>query len=327
VTAPLLSLRGLTLTVRGPSGTPITLVSGVDLDIPRGGHVALVGESGCGKSVTARSVLRLDPGIRVGGQILLDGEDISGFSETQLNRVRGARVGMVFQDPMSSLDPLRTIGQHLDGPLRNRGLPRRAARTEAAALLGELGVPDPERRLRSYPHEFSGGMRQRVVIALALAGQPDLLIADEPTTALDVRIQEQVLNLLADVADRRGLGVLLITHDVGIVASFADEVAVMYAGRIVEQASVHEFFASPVHPYTRALLRAVPRIDNEDRLIPLPGAPPSPARRPAGCAFHPRCELALESCSEEVPALLELGRRRWACPVVASPALPAERVL
>jgi oligopeptide/dipeptide ABC transporter ATP-binding protein len=185
-------------------------------------------------------------------------------------------------------------------------------------------VPEPGRRLRSYPHEFSGGLRQRVVIALALAGEPDLLIADEPTTALDVRTQQQVMRLLAGVAARRGLGVLLITHDVGLVAEFADEVAVMYAGRIVEQAPVRELFASPAHPYTRALLRAVPRIDNEDRLTPLPGAPPSPARRPPGCAFHPRCELALESCAEREPALIERDGRRWACPVVGRPAPVAE---
>ncbi|MDF2563088.1 MAG: Oligopeptide transport ATP-binding protein AppD, partial [Microbacterium sp.] len=238
---PLLSIEDLRLTARTGAGD-IPLVHGASLTVDRGERVALVGESGSGKSVTARAILRLDEGIAATGAIRLEGEDLIDLSERAMRRVRGRRIGMVFQDPMNSLDPLRRIGEHLTPLFRARGLNPRQARSETVKLLHELGVPDPGLRAISYPHEFSGGMRQRVVIAMALAGGPDLLIADEPTTALDVRVQRQVLQVLSDAAAARGLAVLFITHDVGVVAGFADRVAVMYRGRIVEIAPVSTFF-------------------------------------------------------------------------------------
>ncbi|WES63105.1 ABC transporter ATP-binding protein [Microbacter sp. GSS18] len=264
----ILRIEDLRLTARSPRG-PVPLVHGVDLSVDRGERVALVGESGSGKSVTARAVLGLDDGIDATGRILVDGAEVLAMSERELRRVRGRKVGMVFQDPLGSLDPLRRIGEHLTPLYRARGMNPREARAATVRILAELGVPEPGLRAISYPHEFSGGMRQRVVIAMALAGEPDLLIADEPTTALDVRVQKQVLQVMSDAAASRGLAVLLITHDVGIVAGFADRVAVMYRGRIVEHAPVESFFGNPRHPYTQALLRAVPRIDSDAPLSPL----------------------------------------------------------
>lgn len=268
MTEPILRIEDLRLNARGPAGA-IPLVHDVNLTVGRGERVALVGESGSGKSVTARSVLRLDDGIDAAGRIYVDGVDVLGLTERRMREVRGRQVGMIFQDPMSSLDPLRRVGDQITPILRAQGMRPAAARSRTAILLNELGVPDAQRRAIEYPHEFSGGMRQRVVIAMALAGNPDLIIADEPTTALDVRIQKQVLQVMSDAAERRGLAVLLITHDVGIVAGFADRVAVMYRGRIVESAPVETFFDDPRHPYTRGLIAAVPHLGSSETLKPL----------------------------------------------------------
>ena len=229
-------------------------------------------------------------------------------------RYRGRSIAMVFQDPMSFLDPLMTIGDQVAETLRIRGVPRQEARKRALAVLDELGVDRAAERLESYPHEFSGGMRQRVVLAMALVGEPRLLIADEPTTALDVRVQDQVLDLLDEVSARRGLAVLFITHDLGVVAGFAERVMVMYSGRLVEDGAVGPVFDAPKHPYTRGLIRAVPRIDQDlDKLYAIPGAPPPPLARPSGCPFHPRCSDAFDRCRVELPALRSVDGQRVAC--------------
>ena len=259
--SPLLDIRGLTVSYPGPEG-PVQVVRGVDLAVSAGERVALVGESGSGKSVTARSVLRLDPDARTGGSIRLEGDDVLEMAPKEVRRVRGARAGLVFQDPLASLNPVKTVGWQITQPLRIRGVGRREARRRAVDLLGSLGVSDPDRRFDDYPHQFSGGMRQRVVIAIAVIAEPRLLIADEPTTALDVRVQAQVLELLEGLARERGMAVLLITHDLGIVAGFAQRVAVMRHGLIVEEADVDRLYTAPSHPYTRSLLDAVPRIDD-----------------------------------------------------------------
>jgi peptide/nickel transport system ATP-binding protein len=257
--SPLLDIRGLTVSYPAPEG-PVQVVRGVDLAVAAGERVALVGESGSGKSVTARSVLRLDPEARTGGRVLLEGNDVLEMAPREVRRVRGARAGLVFQDPLASLNPVKTVGWQITQPLRIRGVGRREARRRAVDLLGRLGVADPGRRFDDYPHQFSGGMRQRVVIAIAVIAEPRLLIADEPTTALDVRVQAQVLELLEGLARERGMAVLLITHDLGIVAGFAQRVAVMRHGLIVEEADVDRLYTAPSHPYTRSLLDAVPRV-------------------------------------------------------------------
>ena len=312
--AVLLRIAGLSIDA-GPSERPVRLVDGFDLDIRAGERVALVGESGSGKSVTARAVLRLDPGLRATGSVRLGGQELLTLPDKAMRAVRGARVGMVFQDPMGALNPLMTIGAQVMEPLRAAGVGRAQARRRAAELLGELGVADAAARMRSYPHEFSGGMRQRVVLAKALIRDPELLIADEPTTALDVRVQEQVLSLLDRVASDRSLAVLLITHDLGIVAGFAQRVAVMYSGRKVHQDDVAAVFTNAEHPYTAGLLAAVPRLDRPQlRLVAIPGAPPAPAGRPAGCAFHPRCPEATDICrSQPPPSLPRAGGGIVAC--------------
>ncbi len=290
---PVLQVDELTISVPAADGTQLPLVSDLTFSIGAGERVALVGESGSGKSVTARALLRLDPSLRLRGSIRLRDRDLLTLTDAQLATVRGRQISMVFQDPLSALHPTRTIGDQVAEPLLVHGVGRREARRRARAMLDELGIADAARRMRAYPHEFSGGMRQRVVMAMALVAEPEVLIADEPTTALDVRVQRQVLDLLERVAAERSLAVLLITHDVGIVAGFADRVLVMYAGRLVEQAPVVDAFARPAHPYTSGLLAAVPRIDAPPgRLVALPGIAPGAADRPSGCAFHPRCGRA-----------------------------------
>jgi oligopeptide/dipeptide ABC transporter ATP-binding protein len=312
---PLLAARDLSVKVPlGRGDAAISIVENLDFSIGVGERVALVGESGSGKSVTARSLMRLDPFVRLSGTVDFDGVDVLRLSEREMSRYRGASIAMVFQDPMSFLDPLMTIGDQVAETLRIRGVDRREARKRALAVLDELGVDRAAQRLDSYPHEFSGGMRQRVVLAMALIGEPRLLIADEPTTALDVRVQDQVLALLDDVSSRRGLAVLFITHDLGVVAGFAERVLVMYSGRIVEDGLVDDIFARPAHPYTRGLIRAVPRIDQElKQLYAIPGAPPPPVARPAGCPFHPRCSESMARCQVDVPELLGIGAGRVAC--------------
>ena len=300
---PLLSVRNLTIDA-GPKDDPIRLVEDFSLEMHPGDRVALVGESGSGKSVTARSIMRLDPDFRLSGSVEFQGQDLLKLSEKQMVRVRGHRIGMVFQDPMGALNPLMTVGDQVMEPLRISGVPRAEAAKRAKAVLEELGVVNAEARMKAYPHEFSGGMRQRVVLAMALISDPSLIIADEPTTALDVRVQEQVLTLMDKVSKERGLAVLLITHDLGTVAGFTDRVAVMYSGRKVDEGTVDTLFAHPVHPYTQGLLQAVPRIDQTvPRLLTIPGAPPHPANRPTGCAFNPRCPKAFDLCKQEVPEL------------------------
>jgi len=256
----LLSITDLTVSYPSADGQ-VEVVHGVNLSLEKGRKLALVGESGSGKSVTARAILQLDPDATLGGSIRLDGEELVGAPARDLRAVRGSRVGLVFQDPLTSLNPVMRIGWQIMQPLLIRGVSKKEARQRGIDLLGRLGVADASRRFDDYPHQFSGGMRQRVVIAIAVIADPELLIADEPTTALDVRVQAQVLELLHEVADERGMSVLLITHDLAIVAGFADEVVVMRHGEVVESAGVDALFASPQHPYTRGLLGAVPRID------------------------------------------------------------------
>ncbi|MDA0637327.1 ABC transporter ATP-binding protein [Nonomuraea sp. MCN248] len=259
---PLLRIRDLRVSYPAPGGTA-QVVHGVDLDLAPGERVALVGESGSGKSVTARAVLRLDPDARLSGRIELEGVDLLGLPQRRMREIRGARVGLVFQDPLASLNPVMTIGRQVMQPLIIRGVPRKAARRRAIELLERLGVRDAEHRADDYPHQFSGGMRQRVVIAIAVIAEPALLIADEPTTALDVRVQAKVLELLHELADERGMSILLITHDLGIVAGFAQRAVVMRHGRAVETGTVDQIYNEPRDPYTRALLAAVPRIGGD----------------------------------------------------------------
>jgi len=277
--------------------------------------VAIVGESGCGKSALALSILGLiePPGRVVGGDVWLNGREISGRSDRALQSVRGREISLIFQDPMSALDPVKTIGNQIMEAIRHhqRGIGRRGARRRALELLREVEVPFAERRLRDYPHQYSGGMRQRVMIAIALANEPDLIIADEPTTALDVTTQAQVLDLLERLVEQRRAAVILITHNLGIVAEFCDAVHVMYAGRLVEHAPVESIFARPTHPYTEALLRSVPRPDRLDLgpLPSIPGYPPNLGDLPPGCSFEPRCPLGhgREICRTESPPTIAVG--------------------
>ncbi len=300
---PALTFSQVSLSLRRPGSAPVRLVEDVSLRLERGERLALVGESGSGKSVLARAVLGLDRGrVQVRGEIRVGGESLTAASERRLRAIRGRKVAMVFQNPMGALDPLMSIGAQLTEPMRYRGITGRAARAAAAGLLSDLGMPDAARRLRSYPHEFSGGMQQRVALAMALAAEPEILLADEPTTALDVRAQQQVIELIDQVSRERGLSVLLISHDLSLVAGFADRVAVMYAGRIVHDDPVDALFDGPAHPYTSGLLGAIPRLDRRlDRLPAIEGTMPSPGRRPPGCAFHPRCPQRLDRCSGSVP--------------------------
>ncbi len=312
---PLVRVEGLTIDMPARQGaTTLRIVEGVDFTMDVGQRVALVGEFGSGKSVTARALMQLDRMARLSGRIEFDGKDLLALPEREMMRYRGSAIAMVFQDPMAFLDPLMTIGDQVAETLRIRGVGKAEARRRALAVLDELQVDRAAERLDSYPHEFSGGMRQRVVLAMALIGEPRLLIADEPTTALDVRVQDQVLDLLDDVSSRRGLAVLFITHDLGVVAGFAERVMVMYSGRIVEDGAVDSVFSDPKHPYTRGLLKAVPRIDQDlGQLYAIPGAPPPPFARPSGCAFHPRCSESFARCVRDVPAVLPVGGERVAC--------------
>jgi len=311
---PLIKASGLSVDMPIGRDQKVRIVDNIDFSIGVGERVALVGESGSGKSLTARALMRLDRLAGLSGRIDFDGRNLLDLPEREMARCRGSAIAMVFQDPMSFLDPLMTIGDQVAETLRIRGVGKAEARKRALAVLDELGVDRAAQRLDSYPHEFSGGMRQRVVLAMALVGEPRLLIADEPTTALDVRVQDQVLDLLDDVSARRGLAVLFITHDLGVVAGFAERVMVMYSGRIVEDGDVETVFADPKHPYTQGLIKAVPRIDQDlGKLYAIPGAPPPPLARPSGCPFHPRCSSAFDRCRSELPAVLNVGVERVAC--------------
>ncbi len=307
----LLEVRNLSTyfaTARGE----VKAVDCVSFSLERGETLSLVGESGCGKSVTALSIMRLvaPPGRIAGGEILFEGRDLLKLSEPEMRSIRGNEIAMIFQDPMTSLNPVYTAGEQIAEAIRlHRGISKREAWNQAIEGMRDVAIPAPEVRAKNYPHEMSGGMRQRVMIAMALACDPKLLIADEPTTALDVTIQAQILELLAELRKQRNLGLLLITHDLGVVAETADRVAVMYAGQIVEEAPVRELFRSPRHPYTEGLLRAVPRLSGagagrKARLETIEGVVPNPLELPPGCRFAPRCMHAREQCHEgEIPLI------------------------
>ncbi len=306
-------LRGLTAAVPGEKGA-VRLVEDVSLHVAAGETLAVVGESGSGKTVTFTSALGLlpKPGRVIAGQALLEGEDLLTLPPAELRRRRGARIGMVFQDPLTGLNPVFTVGEQITEVLRaHLPISRSAARERAVALLARVQIPDPARRVDDYPHQFSGGMRQRVLIAMAIALGPRVLIADEPTTALDVTVQAQVLDLLGDLRAAEGMGMVLITHDLGVVARQADRVAVMYAGRVVETGTVEEVFRAPRHPYTISLFRSIPELDapTGTKLAPIAGNPPEPARRPPGCAFAPRCFAVSETagCRSARPELIGAG--------------------
>jgi oligopeptide/dipeptide ABC transporter ATP-binding protein len=306
---PLVRIRGLRTVFDLEEGMA-QAVRGVDLDIPAGATVGLVGESGCGKSVTALSLLRLipDPPGRMEAECLRYGDiELTRLSETEMRSVRGNRISMVFQEPMSSLNPVFTIGsQIMEGVRLHRTRSKREARAIVLDMLRAVGIPNPEQRIAEYPHQLSGGMRQRAMIAMALVCRPGLLIADEPTTALDVTIQAQILALLRRLQRELGMSVLLITHDLGVVAQMARRVAVMYAGLIVEEAETIELFRRPLHPYTSGLLHSIPRLGTRaERLAVVPGAVPNPTAIPPGCAFHSRCPYAMGICGVETPALRE----------------------
>jgi oligopeptide/dipeptide ABC transporter ATP-binding protein len=314
---PLLEVRDLRTHFFTREGV-VRAVDGVSLSVDIGRTLGLVGESGCGKSVTALSILGLipkPPARIVGGEVLFRGRDLTTLSERELEDVRGKRIAMVFQDPMTSLNPTLTIETQLVETIRRHmDVSRREAGRRAVELLDEVGIPNPEARIHDYPHRLSGGMRQRVMIAIALSCEPDVLIADEPTTALDVTVQAQVLDLLDRLRREHDMAMIVITHDMGVIAEVADEVAVMYAGQIVEQATAAELFAHPEHPYTEALLGALPQLDDDasrtGRLTAIPGRPPSLIEPPVGCRFAARCPYADEpdGCAEHPPELRELRR-------------------
>jgi peptide/nickel transport system ATP-binding protein len=327
MSGPLLEVRDLCVEFPTRHG-PLRALDGVSFDIAPGEILGVVGESGAGKSLTGAAVIGLlePPGRVCRGQVLLEGSRIDDLPREAMRRLQGRRIGAIFQDPLTSLDPLYTVGHQLVETLRAHfALGTSQAREQAVELLRQTGIPAPEARLAQYPHEFSGGMRQRVVIALALAAKPALVIADEPTTALDVAVQAQILQLLRGVTQARGAAVMLITHDMGVVAETCDRVAVMYAGRVVEIGPVDEVLQRPAHPYTVGLMASVPSLhDARDRLAQIPGALPRLGEIPAGCAFHPRCPKASPRCREERPELALVRRTRAACwwPMVEGFAAP-----
>lgn len=321
----LVSLTGLSVAFDGASA-----LRGIDLSIAKGEAVGLVGESGCGKSVTWLAALGLlPPKAQITGSVMLDGEELIGASAPALERVRGGRIAMIFQDPTSSLNPVHRIGKQIMEALElHRGMTGSNARTEAKRLLDLVGIPDAARRLDAYPHELSGGQNQRVMIAIALAGQPELLVADEPTTALDVTIQAQILELLQSIRRQLGMALVLISHDLGVIAEACERVAVMYAGRIVEEAPVVRLFRSAAHPYTQGLIGALPPMDGpRQRLAAIPGGVPEPWAMPPGCSFAPRCQFRSAPCDAGMPGLIGVsGQHRAACIRLAPAAMPVERM-
>jgi len=291
----------------------VKAVDGLSYHINKGESVGLVGESACGKSVSALSILRLipyPPGIIVGGEIFFQGQDLLKASEADMRHIRGNRIAMIFQEPTTSLNPVLTVKRQISEALElHRGMDKEASLGETVRLLKLVGIPDAEQRAQDYPFQFSGGMQQRIMIAMALSCDPALLIADEPTTSVDVTVQAQLLEILAELRDRLGTAVLIITHNLGVVARYVDRVQVMYAGRLVETAPTDELYSDPKHPYTIGLLASVPRLDSERKksLRIITGLPPNLARLPGGCAFHPRCEYAMDRCRVEVPTLEKIG--------------------
>ena len=304
---PLLSVRNLITRFMTEDGE-VTAVDDVSFDVWPGETLGIVGESGCGKSVTSLSVMRLvqsPPGVIASGQVMFGGRDLLSIPEHDMRKIRGNEISMIFQEPMTSLNPVFTVGdQIMEAILLHQAVDKRTSRKLAIEMLRKVGIPSPERRVDEYPHQMSGGMRQRVMIAMAIACNPKLLIADEPTTALDVTIQAQILDLIAQLKSDSGASVMLITHDLGVIAETADRVVVMYASQIVETGDVMTIFEKPVHPYTAGLLRSVPKLNEEtERLHPIDGVVPSPLRMPAGCRFAPRCPNAEQACRRKMPPL------------------------
>ena len=332
--APLLSVQDLTVTFGRRNQTPFTAVDGLSFDVHPGQTVGLVGESGCGKSVTSLAIMGLLParGNEVTGTVSYEGEDLLTIPDKELRAKRGKEISMIFQDPLSSLNPVVPIGRQVSEVIeRHQGLSRKAAMPRARDMLDKVGIPDPDRRLTDYPHQLSGGMRQRALIAMALACEPRLLIADEPTTALDVTIQAQILALLRELVEDTGTALIMITHDLGVVAGLCDEINVLYGGRLVERAARHPLFAEPRHPYTGGLLASVPSLDGDRgaRLNPVPGSVADNLPWTSACAFAPRCANAIDLCREATPDLsIDEGHRALRCfnPLVGPPS-PAEGAL
>ena len=295
----------------------VKAVDGISYEVDEGETLALVGESGCGKSVSALSLMRLipdPPGKIVGGEVIFDGEDILTIDKNDMRRIRGAKMSMVFQEPMTSLNPVLTLERQLGETLQlHKGMSRREARREAINLLAKVGISDGERRIGQYPHQFSGGMRQRVMIAMALSCSPKLIIADEPTTALDVTIQAQILELMKSLTQELGVSLMIITHNLGVVARYADRVNIMYAGKIIERGTAQEIYSNPRHPYTVGLLNSVPRLDlpRRARLDPIEGQPPDLINLPPGCSFRDRCRWAIDKCATDTPPLMPVEGSHW----------------
>ena len=287
-------------------------VRGITFHVGKGESLGIVGESGCGKSVTMLSIMGLleDNASRQADALLFDGEDLLKKSPREMRKIQGNRIGMIFQDPMTSLNPLFTVGEQIRGPLmRHQKLSRKEAEKKALVMLEAVGLPSPERRLKQYPHELSGGMRQRVMIAIALACEPKLLIADEPTTALDVTIQAQILELMMELKEKLGMAIIMITHDLGVVASMCDRIAVMYAGKVVEYGTTEDIFYNPSHEYTKGLLRSIPKLNEKEhsRLVPIEGSPVDMLNPPAGCPFAPRCDSCMKICLRQMPEYTDIS--------------------
>jgi peptide/nickel transport system ATP-binding protein/oligopeptide transport system ATP-binding protein len=308
----LLKIEGLNTYFFTHEGT-VKAVNNINLILKKGETLGLVGESGCGKSVTAYSIMRLipsPPGKIVDGKIIFEGKNLLELDEKEMRKIRGKKISMIFQEPMTSLDPMFTIGDEISEVIRlHQGLNKEESMKKAIESLKTVGMPDPEKRIKEYPHELSGGMRQRAMIAMALSCNPALLIADEPTTALDVTIQAQILRLIEDLKKKFEASIIMITHDLGVIAETCDNVAVMYAGYIVEQTSVNYLFMKPLHPYTKGLLKSIPRLDiDKERLDIIKGIVPNLLDLPTGCPFHPRCDLCFDKCKKELPELLEIKK-------------------
>ena len=316
-TGPILSVQDLNVRITTRRGI-VRAVDGVSLDVAAGEALGLVGESGSGKSMTLRAIIGVLPaeGRITGGQILLDGVDLVPLSQAELNRIRGPKISMIFQEPMSALNPVMRVGNQIaEGPRVHLGYSKSKAAERALELMRRVGIPDPERRFRAYPHEFSGGMRQRVMIAIALSCDPEIILCDEPTTALDVTIQDQILRLLSRLCRESGVSLIFVTHDLPVVAEICDRVAVMYGGQLVERGDVRDVLLDPRHPYTLGLVRSAPDVEHvRDSLVPIPGSPPSLVSPPSGCRFHPRCGFAQDDCTVQPTPLRDLpGGRSTAC--------------
>ncbi len=321
---PVLRVENLRVSFKLDEGV-VKAVRGISFQVERGETLGIVGESGSGKSVTNLAIMGLipkPPGVVESGRAWFDRRDLLAATHEEMQIIRGRRIGMIFQDPMTALNPFMTIGDQLTEVTRwHLGFGRSESRHHAAKMLGLVGIPSPESRLKLYPHQFSGGMRQRVMIAMALSCEPDLLIADEPTTALDVTIQAQIIDLLRDIQRKKKTSIIMITHDLGVVANICHRVLVMYAGKVVEQADVQSIFQSPSHPYTRGLLASLPRVDStaESRLISIPGSPPDMTALPSGCSFQPRCPDKFEQCESIEPKLVHIGANSSAACLLVKP--------